>query len=142
MDAATRELVRRRAGGRCEYCGIPQQATPFIPFHVEHIRARQHAGDDNPNNLALACDRCNAYKGPNLVSVDPESGETAALFDPRQHDWSEHFRNESGKIVGLTAIGRESVRLLNMNAAHEFNFDMHGSMLARRWIDPLRRILP
>ena len=116
MDAATRQLVLRRAGNRCEYCRVPQEATPFIPFHVEHVRARQHAGDDSPDNLALACDRCNAYKGPNLVSVDPETGETVPLFNPRLHDWSETFLSEGGKIIGLTAIGRASVRLLNMNA--------------------------
>ena len=42
MDASTRELVRRRAGDRCEYCRMPQAATPFIPFHLEHIIAKQH----------------------------------------------------------------------------------------------------
>jgi 5-methylcytosine-specific restriction endonuclease McrA len=46
---------------------MPQEATPLIPFHVEHIVSRQHGGSDDPNGLALACDRCNAYKGPNLT---------------------------------------------------------------------------
>jgi 5-methylcytosine-specific restriction endonuclease McrA len=57
MDAEVRELVRRRAGGRCEYCGLLQEATPLVSHHVEHITARQHGGDDSENNLALACDR-------------------------------------------------------------------------------------
>ena len=110
MDAATRQLVRRRAGNRCEYGRVPQEATPFIPFHVEHVRARQHAGDDRPDNLALACDRCNAFKGPNLVSVDLETGETVPLFNPRKDDWSEHFLAEGGEIVGL-ALARCKVEL-------------------------------
>jgi 5-methylcytosine-specific restriction endonuclease McrA len=80
MDAALREMVRRRARGRCEYCGIPQKASPLIPFHVEHIVAKQHEVIDHPDNLALACDRCNAYKGPNLSSVDPETGRIVLLF--------------------------------------------------------------
>lgn len=116
MDEATGQLVRRRAGNRCEYCRVPQEATPFIPFHIEHIRARQHLGRDDPQNLALACDRCNAFKGPNLVSVDPETDEVVPLFNPRQDEWTEHFLTERGEITGLTPTGRATVRLLNMNA--------------------------
>jgi hypothetical protein len=116
MDPATRQHVRRRAGNRCEYCHVPQEATPFIPFHVEHVRARQHAGDDSPDNLALACDRCNSFKGPNLVSIDWETGQAVPLFNPRKDDWSEHFLAQAGEILGLTPTGRATVRLLNMNA--------------------------
>jgi len=42
-------------------------------FHVEHIVSRQHGGTDDPSGPALACDRCNAYKGPNLTSIDPDT---------------------------------------------------------------------
>jgi hypothetical protein len=116
MDAPTRQYVRRRADNRCEYCGIPQEVTSFIPFHVEHIRSRQHAGADDLDNLALACDRCNAYKGPNLGSFDPHTGELVSLFDPRKDDWSQHFLWERGTILGVTPKGRATVQLLNMNA--------------------------
>ena len=74
MDAATRELVRRRANGRCEYCRLPQDAAPYFTFHVEHIRARQHGGGDDPSNLGLACPDCNAKKGPNVATISPQSG--------------------------------------------------------------------
>ena len=116
MDPTVRELVRRRAGNDCEYCRIPQQATPVIPFHVEHIVSRQHGGTDEPGSLALACDRCNAYKGPNLTSIDPDTGELVALFNARQDVWRDHFVLREGQIVGLTPTGRATVRLLNMNA--------------------------
>ncbi len=115
MDANTRQLVRQRASDVCEYCGLPQEATPFISFHVEHIIAKQHGGMDDPAQLALACDRCNAYKGPNLTSVDPESGNVVALFNPRQDSWTEHFSCRAGAVIGLTPTGRATVRLLNMN---------------------------
>ena len=118
MDAARRQFVRGRAANRCEYCLVPQDATPFIAFHVEHVVARQHIGDDRVENLALACDRCNAFKGTNLTSIDPVSGKFVPLFNPRQDRWAEHFRFEGGVIVGITAIGRATVRLLNMNAPH------------------------
>jgi 5-methylcytosine-specific restriction endonuclease McrA len=58
MDAATRELVRRRAGNRCEYCLRPQEHAETT-HHIEHIVARQHLGTDDPLNLALACIHCN-----------------------------------------------------------------------------------
>ncbi|NLS96502.1 MAG: HNH endonuclease [Planctomycetaceae bacterium] len=115
MDAETRQFVRRRARDVCEYCRIPQAATPLIPFHIEHIVARQHGGEDDPRQLALACDRCNAYKGPNLTSIDPDSGEIVLLFNPRLDEWGNHFMFRGGEIVGVTATGRATVRLLRMN---------------------------
>lgn len=36
VPAALRRLVTERAGGRCEYCCYPQQAS-FLTFEVEHI---------------------------------------------------------------------------------------------------------
>lgn len=95
---------------------MPQEATPLIPFHVEHIISRQHGGSDNPDGLALACDRCNAYKGPNLTSIDPETSTVVALFSPREDVWSEHFAVRGAHILGLTPTGRATGRLLNMNA--------------------------
>ena len=54
MDAALRKVVRQRAGGRCEYCHLPEEFSE-LSFHVEHIIPRQHGGTDDPENLALAC---------------------------------------------------------------------------------------
>lgn len=110
-----RRLVRERAESCCEYCGLPQAAAPFLAFHVEHIRARQHGGGDELDNLALACPDCNAHKGPNLAGVDPVSGECVRLFHPRTDQWSEHFASDGPFIVGRTPIGRATVALLDMN---------------------------
>jgi hypothetical protein len=115
MDEELRQLVRQRAQDRCEYCRIPQAAIPWARFHVEHIRARQHGGSDDFNNLALACRRCNAFKGPNLSAIDPVSNDLANLFNPRQDEWTEHFAIEEFLIAGLTAVGRATAALLKMN---------------------------
>ena len=96
MDPGVRELVRRRAGNACEYCHIPQDATPLISFHIEHIVSRQHGGSDETRALALACDRCNAYKGPNLTSIDPETNAVVPLFNPREDIWGDHFAVRRG----------------------------------------------
>jgi hypothetical protein len=75
-----------------------------------------HGGTGDPGGLALACDRCNAYKGPNLTSIDPGTRTVVALFNPRADVWSDHFVIRGGHIVGLTSTGCATVRLLNMNA--------------------------
>lgn len=115
MEAAVRHLVRQRAGDWCEYCRLPQDAVEAT-FHIEHIVALQHGGQDDPSNLALACDRCNLYKGPNLTSIDSESGAIIPLFHPRQDIWQDHFAFRGPRLIGLTSRGRATVQLLNMNA--------------------------
>jgi hypothetical protein len=116
MNAATRELVRTRAGNRCEYCRLSQDALPFATFHVEHVVAQQHGGTDDPGNLALACDRCNAFKGPNLSAIDPDTRTLVTLFNPRKQRWAEHFKQQGFEVAALTAVGRATAQLLNMNA--------------------------
>src|SRR5215217_4684844 len=104
MDSARRQEVRRRAQDLCEYCRLPQSAI-YLRFHIEHVIARQHGGRDDMGNLALSCDRCNLYKGPNLTAIDPESGDLVRLFNPRTDEWQRHFRIYDAVIEGLTEIG-------------------------------------
>jgi hypothetical protein len=47
MDAALRRLVVERAGDRCEYCHLHSGHQTSVIFHIEHIIARQHGGDDS-----------------------------------------------------------------------------------------------
>lgn len=115
MNSGVRDLVTRRAGGRCEYCRLCQEDS-FYSFHVEHIIPRQHGGCDEPENLALSCRRCNLYKGPNLTSFDPDKGDIVPLFHPRRDVWNEHFRMEAARTIGLTPTGRATVQLFRMNA--------------------------
>src|SRR5262249_36333394 len=115
IDAATRRLVRARAGNRCEYCRLPQSAIDAA-FHVEHVVPRQHRGGDDESNLALACDRCNLMKGPNLTAVDPVTADVVRVFDPRREIWHEHFELQDATIVGLSPTGRATVELLQFNA--------------------------
>jgi hypothetical protein len=118
MDNATRDHVCQRAGNRCEYCLLPQEASPLLTFHVEHIIAKQHIDEDvdDPKALALACNRCNAYKGTNLSSIDPQARALVPLYSPRIDSWPDHFMLRGGEVVGITPTGRATVRLLNMNA--------------------------
>jgi hypothetical protein len=130
MDESLRQLVRERAANRCEYCRIPQHALSWATFHIEHIRARQHGGSDEPENLALACRRCNLFKGPNLSAIDPETDELLPLFNPRTDIWTDHFADIDHRIVGRTSIGRATAELLDMNDADRiqirFELDVLG----------------
>jgi hypothetical protein len=116
MDATTRELVRLRAGERCEYCRLHQEQSS-LKHHIEHITAKQHGGSDDADNLALACHRCNLHKGPNLTGIDPRTGQVVSLFHPRRDRWSDHFVFEGVRISGVSAAGRATIQVLEMNDA-------------------------
>ena len=114
ISAPLRQEVYDRASGQCEYCLTPQIAALVSP-EIDHIVARKHGGETEADNLALACTLCNKHKGSDLTSIDPDSGEIAPLFHPRRQRWADHFRLENGQIVPLTATGRVTVNLLQLN---------------------------
>ncbi len=114
IDPALRALVRTRASGLCEYCRISERVT-LAEHEIDHVIAIKHGGDTKAHNLALCCTLCNRFKGSDIASLDPESGLLTPLFHPRTDLWNEHFRFGDGEIVGLTAKGRVTVRLLGMN---------------------------
>ena len=114
MDVKLRQFVRMRAAQHCEYCRLPQEFSE-LRFHIEHVTPRQHGGDSDAENLALACPDCNLRKGPNLTGIDPETGEVVRLFHPRRDPWFDHFSFEEHYVVGITAVGRTTVPLLEMN---------------------------
>jgi HNH endonuclease len=121
MDAGAREFVRERARNSCEYCLIPDESDE-LPFHIEHVIAKQHGGSDDLANLCWSCSRCNLYKGTNIASLDRETGELTALFNPRNQIWKSHFEFRDARIEGLTAEGRVTVRLLHMNETQRLDF--------------------
>lgn len=115
IPVALRLGVWQRASGRCEYCLIHED-DGLLPHEPDHIVATQHGGVPAKENLALACFDCNRLKGPNLSSVDPETGAVVPLFHPRREDWAEHFRVAGARLVPLTPKGRATAALLRFNA--------------------------
>ena len=51
MSSTLEQLVRKRAGERCEYCHLPQSASK-LQFVLDHVVARQHRGKTRLDNLA------------------------------------------------------------------------------------------
>jgi 5-methylcytosine-specific restriction endonuclease McrA len=91
IPARLRRHVIRRAGNRCEYCGLAQVGQEAT-FHIDHITPQSSGGATEEENLALACISCSLRKGSRQSAPDPETGDRAALFHPRRDDWYEHFR--------------------------------------------------
>ncbi len=81
---------------------------------------RASGGTTIEENMWLACRRCNAFKGRQTKAQDPRTSEIIVLFNPRQQEWSEHFRwNDDGtEIMGKTPCGRATVEALKMNNAN------------------------
>lgn len=114
ISPALRREVRERANGLCEYCLLPEEQA-FLPHEPDHIIATKHGGKSTTDNLALACFDCNRFKGSDIASIDPDSGELTPLFNPRRQEWNEHFSIAGGRIHPRTATGRVTELVLKLN---------------------------
>jgi hypothetical protein len=110
-----RDFLLRRAGFRCEYCRMPVRMGSLWGAHIEHIKPRQHGGNDDDDNLAVSYAYCNFVKGPNIAAEDPSSLKMVRLYHPRHDVWAAHFQVRGLEIVGLTAVGRATATLLHFN---------------------------
>jgi hypothetical protein len=81
MEASLQELIRRRAGNRCECCHIPQERDR-LPFEIDHIIAESHEGTADYTNRCLCSSVCNRYKGPKIAEVDPKSKRITRMVNP------------------------------------------------------------
>jgi HNH endonuclease len=104
--------------GRCSYC-LTQAVNSGIPLSFDHILPRSKGGTTIFENVCLACRPCNEFKSDLIEVLDPLTGETVPLFNPRQQRWAEHFTwSEDGtRVEGLTPVGRVTVLTLQMNRA-------------------------
>lgn len=116
ISAELRDLVLRRSNGICEYCRIPEDFSPQ-PFCFEHILPKFSGGETSAENLARACQGCNAFKGTRTEFEDEITGETVLLFNPRRSNWDEHFawNEDFTEIIGITTHGRATVKALKLN---------------------------
>jgi hypothetical protein len=121
MKRALLHELQRLAGGRCDYCGMPEQFDP-LPFQVDHIIAEQHGGPTVLENLAWSCLHWNKHKGPNIAGIDPESGQLVALFHPRGQNWRRHFFWDGPMLRGRTRSARATIAVLAINEPDFFAF--------------------
>ncbi|MBI2876617.1 MAG: HNH endonuclease [Candidatus Tectomicrobia bacterium] len=130
-----RQRVRESARDRCGYCLSPQRYV-MGKLEVEHVIPRARGGSDDESNLWLSCGLCNRYKSSQVTGVDPLSGTTVALFNPRTQAWNEHFRwsPDGAHILGLTPIGRATVEALRLN--NELAVEVRRNWILAGWHPP------
>lgn len=120
MSTISQELraaVAARAEHRCEYCRLPDQLQ-VGGFELDHIVPQSRGGPTASENLAYACPHCNGNKSDQVDAIDPASGRTIALFNPRTQGWADHFRWSTDRpfeIEGVTACGRATLVRLQVN---------------------------
>ena len=116
MHADLRERVRRRAADLCEYCHTNER-WQYVRFTIDHVVPLAEGGEDTFENLALACFHCNRRKSSRQTAVDGETNQDVPLFNPRLHEWADHFvwSTDGLYIVPRTATGRATIDLLELN---------------------------
>jgi len=116
LSESLRELVRKRAENRCEYC-LSNQKYILGRLQIDHIHPVVKGGSNAEDNLCLACELCNQYKWTQIESLDPQSRKVVFLFNPRTQKWKEHFtwNQEGTEVIGKTDCGRVTVEALSLN---------------------------
>ncbi|MEI7469543.1 MAG: HNH endonuclease signature motif containing protein [Chloroflexota bacterium] len=114
ISAGLRESIVKRANSRCEYCCLPEISSA-LSFQIDHIYPVKHGGATSYENLAFSCPLCNRNKGSDIAAIDPLTHELTALFNPRIHNWAEHFEIVDGRVYGKTAIGRVTAIILRFD---------------------------
>ncbi|MEA5594445.1 HNH endonuclease [Rivularia sp. UHCC 0363] len=75
---------------RCCYC-LTTEANSGITMSYDHITPISKGGKTIFENLCLACRSCNEFKSDSTEAVDPLTGESVAIFNPRTQAWSNNF---------------------------------------------------
>jgi HNH endonuclease len=109
-------LGRQAARNRCGYCLSPQHLV-MARLEIEHILPRTKGGSADDTNLWLACPLCNSHKSDTTEAVDPLTGATVALFNPRTQSWWDHFTwaDDGIRIIGTTPVGRATIAALHLS---------------------------
>ena len=118
IKKSLRDAVRARDKERCTYCLSPDDLLG-LPCELDHIVPVARGGQNEIDNLCLACSGCNRSKGSRIEAV-LESGEVVRFFHPVRDKWDEHFEwVDDGRIIqGITDIGKVTVHALQLNREH------------------------
>lgn len=108
------QRVRRRSRSRCEYCQL-WEAGQGVSFHADHVQPVSSGGQTVADNVALVCPSCSLLRGSRQAAIDPATGDSTLVFNPRIDVWREHFRWDGVRLVGVSPAGRATVELLDMN---------------------------
>lgn len=116
LSKQLKQKVAERGRHCCEYC-LSQARFATQSFSIEHIKPRSQGGDTSLENLALACQGCNAHKYTKTEAYDFITEKLMALYNPRQQQWHEHFQwnHDFSIIIGISPTGGVTVEALQLN---------------------------
>ena len=118
-----RRKVLKSSKKLCEYCKSPKDFSTDL-YSFDHIIPLSLGGKTVFLNLAYSCGSCNSYKSNKVVGFDETDKVEVSLFHPRIQKWSEHFtwNDDFTKMIGLTSIGRATIKALKLNRQEVINF--------------------
>ena len=130
-----RQNIIEIAQNRCGYC-LSHQRYTMSKLEIEHIFPKSLGGKDDEENLWLSCGLCNRYKRSQIEAFDEETQIFVKLFNPRTQNWSEYFAwsADGVEIIGLTAIGRATVKALKLN--NEIAVEVRRNWIIAGWHPP------
>ena len=122
MNKALRKAIKVRAKYLCEYCLSPEYYSPD-PFENDHILPFSKKGQSILENYAFACSGCNGIKYNATHAIDPATGQSVRLYNPRLDEWKDHFcwNEDFTIIIGISPIGRATVLRLKLNRESVIN---------------------
>ncbi|MCP4655480.1 MAG: HNH endonuclease [bacterium] len=111
-----RRRVARQSRYRCGYC-LSSEKIVGMTMTIDHLIPESLGGPTEEENLWLACSACNGRKGSRISARDPQTGEVAPFFNPREQSWDQHFEwsDTDTHILGKTPTGRVTVNALHLN---------------------------
>lgn len=91
--------------GKCIHCGrkltIADDGTPISRATIEHIWPRTHGGENDIENIALACAGCNREKGVRHDRRDKTDQRLGEIVEELRRRRTERWRDPAE--VGLAA---------------------------------------
>ena len=122
IPLSIRQLVLQESKGLCEYCLSPAAFSSSF-FHFDHIIPTVKGGASVFKNLAYSCSSCNGHKFDKTHYFDPLTLQSVNLYHPRLHQHRHHFQwsEDDLLILGITATGRATIELLQLNRIGNIN---------------------
>lgn len=105
---------------RCGYCdGSDTWHGGHRTYHIDHFAPKDKFADleNEYTNLIYSCPSCNSSKSNKWPSDDPAKNvvNDKGFLNPCTDDLNLHFnRNSHGAIIGVTAIGQDMFKNLNL----------------------------
>ena len=79
----------------CQYCGYNMEnATKFLPLHIDHIKPWSAHGGNSLSNLVVSCQQCNLLASDKWFSSFEEKKEYI-LFEKKKRSWQKKAAHAS-----------------------------------------------